>query len=209
MEEKVFIHPYFGKMNYLIEIPEKFKNVSGAPLLVFLHGSGERGDDYEALYRQALPKYIREGRKMPDAITVCPQCPTAYIWNDIVIFLKDLIDDVIDAYQIDRRRVSLTGISMGGFGTWEMAMCYPEMFRKIAPICGGGTSWRAALIQAKIRAFHGDQDDCVPPECSYQMVDAAQTAGKDVSLTVFHHVGHNSWDPAYLTTNVCEWLTED
>ena len=126
-----------------------------------------------------------------------------------MIFLKDFIDSIIDAYKIDRSRVSLTGISMGGYGTWEMAMCYPEMFRKIAPVCGGGTPWRANRIQAKIRAFHGDKDDCVPPESSYQMVDAAKSAGKDVLLTVFHDVDHCSWDTAYLTTNVLEWLTED
>ena len=176
---------------------------------MFLHGAGERGRDHALLYRQGLPRYIREGIKSVDAITLCPQCPTEYIWNDIVIFLKDFIDSIIAEYQIDRTRVSLTGISMGGYGTWEMAMCYPEMFRKIAPVCGGGTPWRAWQIQAKIRAFHGDLDDVVPPESSYQMVDAALNAGKDASLTIFHHVDHGSWDPAYLTTNVIDWLTAD
>ena len=83
------------------------------------------------------------------------------------------------------------------------------MFRKIALVCGGGTPWRAGLIQAKIHAFHGDIDEVVPPESSYQMVDAALNAGKDASLTIFHHVNHGSWDPAYLTTNVIDWLTED
>ena len=209
MEEKIYKHPYFGEIYYLLDIPEKYKNTAGAPLLVFLHGAGERGKDHELLYRQGPPRYIREGIKTVDAITLCPQCPTEYIWNDIVIFLKDLIDSIIGEYQIDRTRVSLTGISMGGYGTWEMAMCYPEMFRKIAPVCGGGTPWRAGLIQAKIRAFHGDKDEIVPPESSYQMVDAALNAGKDASLTIFHHVNHGSWDPAYLTTNVLDWLTED
>ncbi len=209
MEEKIYRHPYFGEMYYLIDVPEEFKNTSGAPLVIFLHGAGERGKDHELIYRQGVPRYLREESKKVAAITICPQCPPEYIWNDIVIFLKDFIDSIIDAYKIDRSRVSLTGISMGGYGTWEMAMCYPEMFRKIAPVCGGGTPWRANRIQAKIRAFHGDKDDCVPPESSYQMVDAAKSAGKDVLLTVFHDVDHCSWDTAYLTTNVLEWLTED
>ena len=209
MEEKVYTHPYFGDMRYLIYVPEKYRAVPNAPLLVFLHGAGERGDDVSLVCRQAVPRYIAQSIKFPDAITICPQCPTSYIWNDLVLFLKDLIETVIDEYRIDRTRVSLTGISMGGYGTWEMAMCYPEMFRKIAPVCGGGTPWRAERIQAKIRAFHGDRDTVVPPESSYQMVDAAKRAGKDALLTVFHDVDHGSWDMAYLTTNVLEWLMED
>ena len=92
MEEKIYKHPYFGEINYLLDIPEKYKNTSGAPLLVFLHGAGERGRDHALLYRQGPPRYIREGIKSVDAITLCPQCPTEYIWNDIVIFLKDFID---------------------------------------------------------------------------------------------------------------------
>ncbi len=115
---------------------------------------------------------------------------------------------IISEYGIDREKIAMTGISMGGYGTWEMSMFAPEYFKKIAPICGGGTPWRAWLINAKIRAFHGDADSVVPFENSQMMVNAAKANGKDVQFTVFPGVDHNSWDPAYLTTDVLEWLTD-
>lgn len=208
MTEKQYTHPYFGTLPYLEQIPSDLENTDGAPLLVFLHGAGERGNDLELLYRQAIPRYMREGLTLP-CITVCPQCPTGKIWNDLVLWLKDFLEYYINTHRIDRSKVSITGISMGGYGTWEMAMCYPELFRKIAPVCGGGTPWRAGLIEAKIWAFHGDADESVPPESSYQMVDAAVRNGKDAQLTVFHSVGHNSWDSAYQSTKVLEWLLRD
>lgn len=204
MIQQIYTHPYFGSLPYLEDIPAGLDHAS-APLLVFLHGAGERGTDTELLYRQAIPKYLKEGLTLP-CITVCPQCPEKYVWNDILPWVKDFLDFYITSHGIDRKRVSLTGISMGGFGTWAMAMTYPEMFCKLAPVCGGGMSWRAANIQAPVWAFHGDADGCVPVECSYQMVDAALANEKDARLTIFHKVDHNSWDPAYQTTKVLEWL---
>ncbi|MGN1121578.1 MAG: prolyl oligopeptidase family serine peptidase [Eubacteriales bacterium] len=208
MENRIYRHPYFGEMYYLAYVPQTLKTAANRPLLVFLHGAGERGKDFELIKKHAVPRYLEEGMDIP-AVVLCPQCPTGLIWNNLVLLLKDFLEDTMREYAIDPAKVSLTGISMGGYGTWEMAMCFPSMFRKIAPVCGGGTPWRTNLITAQIRAFHGDKDDCVPPESSYQMVDAAIKAGKDARLTVFHNVGHASWDDAYLTTNVLSWLTED
>ncbi len=205
MTEKLYRHPYFGALPYLEQIPKELENADGAPLLVFLHGAGERGNEPERLYRQAIPKYMHEGLTLP-CITVCPQCPEGKIWNDLVFLLMDFLESYIDTHRIDRTKISLTGISMGGYGTWAMAICFPELFRRIAPVCGGGTPWCVGLIQAKIWAFHGDADETVPPESSYRMVDAAVRNGKDAQLTVFHGIGHNSWDSAYQSTKVLEWL---
>ncbi len=206
MEKKIYKHEYFGELYYLVNVPEEYKNKKGAPMLVFLHGSGERGKDFNLIAKNGIPKYINEGMKIP-AITVCPQCPENFIWNNYVFLLKDFIEYAAKEYGADTAKISLTGISMGGFGTWEMAMCWPDLFRRIAPICGGGTSWRTDLIKAPVWAFHGDKDQTVLPENSYEMVDALVKQGKDARLTIFHNVGHDSWDDAYLNTKLIDWLT--
>jgi len=209
MENKIYNHPYFGEIYYLLDIPEKIKDNEKKPLLIFLHGAGERGADFELLKVQGPPKYLSNGTWTNEkTVTVCPQCPKDITWVNLTYMLKDFLEFVIDEYGIDREKIALTGISMGGYGTWEMSMFAPEYFKKIAPICGGGTPWRAYLINAEIRAFHGDKDTTVPPENSQMMVNAAKANGKDVTYTVFPGVDHNSWDPAYLTTDVLEWLTD-
>ena len=208
MENKIFTHPHIGEMYYLIDIPDSVKGQENIPLLIFLHGAGERGRSYEKIKVHGVPKYIENGTFKPNLITVCPQCPEGIIWNNLVLLLKDFIEFIIKEHNIDRRRISLTGLSMGGYGTWEMAMTYPDMFKKIAPICGGGTSWRANLIKSQVWTFHGDIDDIVPIENSYTMVDALKKAGKHADFTIFHNVSHNSWEPAYEKTKVLEWLCD-
>lgn len=208
MENKIYIHPYFGEFYYSIDIPEKYRDDENRPLLIFLNGAGERGHDYEVLRRIALPRFIHEGRIKPNAVTVCPQCPEGVTWANLTYMLVDFIEYVISEYKIDRNRISLTGVSMGGYGTWEMAVFAPKYFRKIAPVCGGGTPWRADLIEADVWAFHGDCDTVVPTRCSYEMVDAIRAQGKNARLTIFHGVAHDSWDETYLDSRVVEWLTE-
>ena len=208
MINKVYNHPYFGEFYYSIDIPEQFKGKDNVPMLLFLNGAGERGHDYEVLRRIAVPRFLHEGKIKVNAITVCPQCPEGVTWVNLTYMLVDFLEYVIKEYKIDRNRISMTGVSMGGYGTWEMAMFAPKYFKKIAPVCGGGTPWRANLIEADIWAFHGDCDTTVPTSCSLEMVDAALSCGKNARLTLFHNVFHNSWDEAYLDSRVLEWLTE-
>ena len=208
MENKIYTHPYFGEIYYLINIPDSVKGQKNVPLLIFLHGAGERGRDYEKIKVHGVPKYIENGTFSPDCITVCPQCPNPFIWNNLTSLLKDFIENIIEEYSIDRSRIAMTGLSMGGYGTWEMAMLYPDLFKKIAPVCGGGTSWRADLIKAQVWTFHGDKDSIVPFENTLMMAEALKKAGKKVDFTVFHNVDHNSWEPAYEKTKVLEWLSE-
>lgn len=208
MINKVYNHPYFGEFYYSIDIPEQFEGKENAPLLLFLHGAGERGKDYELLRKIAVPRFLHEGKVKVNAITVCPQCPEGVVWVNLAHMLVDFLEYIIKEYKIDRNKISLTGVSMGGYGTWEMAMFAPQYFRKIAPVCGGGTAWRADIIKADIWAFHGDADTVVPVKNSIEMVESALDCGKKARLTLFHNVNHNSWDEAYLDSRVLEWLCE-
>jgi predicted peptidase len=119
-----------------------------------------------------------------------------------------LIDKTIDENQIDPKRVSLCGISMGGFGTWELALTYPERFMKIAPLCSGGMSWRAWAIKMPVRAFHGKLDDVVPYEYSTLMVNAVNACGGNAELVTYDDLKHNCWDRAFEQTDLIKWLAE-
>ncbi len=206
MEKSTFIYERCLTLNYLVSLPDGFDGKKLFPMIVFLHGAGERGDDIEQVKINALPKYIAEGRKYP-AIVISPQCPDGMVWNNIAFELKDLIDFAAEKYHADRDRISLTGLSMGGFGTWELIQLFPGLFSAAAPVCGGGMAWRCDVLKdLPIRAFHGKKDDVVPLKCSAEMVDAVNGCGGHAELTVFPKDGHNSWDSAYLKTNVVDWL---
>ncbi len=199
-------------LGYYVYLPEDFDTNKKYPLVTFLHGAGERGDGGEEacrlLEKNALPRYASEGTEYP-FILLCPQCPENIVWNNIVLSVKKLIDIVVNEYNVDADRICCTGISMGGYGTWEMGITYPKFFSAIAPVCGGGFSWRTpALKDMPVWAFHGDADNVVPIINSQIMVDGVNNAGGNAKFTVFPGVLHNSWDPAYLETNVVEWLLE-
>lgn len=125
-------HSVTGKIPYGIYRPEGDAPDKGFPLIVYLHGAGERGEPFEKVYRHSLPRYIQAGESFP-AVILVPQCPGRVVWNNIVFGLKELIDSVIREYRIDPRRVSITGQSMGGFGTWEMGLTYSNFFSCMAP----------------------------------------------------------------------------
>lgn len=208
MESKVY--NYAGKridsMGYMINLPDGYDGKTKYPMIVALHGAGERGTDVSLVLVHGVMKYVAAGLKL-DAIVIAPQCPTDFTWNLLTAELKELIDHVASEYAVDTDKISLTGLSMGGFGTWEMGICYPGFFAALAPVCGGGMSWRAGLIgKTPVWAFHGDADNVVPPENSYMMVKSLKSRGGNVKLTVFSGVAHNSWQPAYEDTKVIEWL---
>ena len=196
------------ELGYYIYEPKQ-RNAEKLPMIVFLHGARERGNgttDLEKVKVHGLPKYINEGKEYP-AIVLAPQCPKGIVWNNIVFALKELIDNVIENYNVDTKRVSITGLSMGGFGTWEMGIIYPELFSAIAPVCGGGLTWRCDLLKnIPVWAFHGDIDTTVLLKNSIEMVDAVNKFGGNARLTIMHNVGHNCWDEAYTASNVIEWL---
>ena len=207
MQRKVYIfkNARIDKLNYLLHLPEA-KNEKKLPLLVALHGAGERGDDFDKIAIHGPAKYVERTGEFP-AILIAPQCPSGFIWNQLTFELKELIDFAIEEYGADPYAVSLTGLSMGGYGTWEMGISYPGFFSALAPVCGGGVSWRVKEIgSTPVWAFHGALDTVVPMQNSVEMCERLRAAGGDVELTVFSFANHNSWDSAYEKTKVLDWL---
>jgi predicted peptidase len=197
-------------IKYILTFPTGYSKDEKLPLIIFLHGAGERGNDIEKIKCYCIPKLFTEN---PDynserVVTLSPLCPQDSTWIDFKYELYTLFCNVIDGYNIDKKRVSLCGISMGGFGTWEMAMSYPEMFNKIAPLCGGGMNWRANYLKdIKIRVYHGRKDDVVPLCQSEAMVNSAKNAGACVEFTIYDDLWHNCWDRAFYETDLIHWLS--
>ena len=204
--DTVFSHGDIS-LNYRVYAPEK---TALLPLLVYLHGAGERGDTPDKLdhiLRHGIPKLISEGRKIP-AVVLCPQCPTNAVWDNVVFALGTLIRKVAAEYGILPDRILLTGSSMGGYGTFATALAHPTLFAAIAPISGGNMSWRASnLVSTPVYAVHGKEDTLVPPVCSELMVDAVNATGGKAKLLLLEGQGHNdAIDYAYRHTDVIEWL---
>lgn len=204
MIRKEYLKQNENEMNYLVFTP---KNTKDLPLVIYLHGAGERGEKIEHILRHGLPRLIDEGREYP-AVVLCPQCPRQFIWNNVVADLKKIIDKIIAEYEIKPDRVLLTGSSMGGYGTWETAMTYPETFAAIAPVAGGGVAWRTTRLKnIPIRAYHGSADTCVEPIQSELMVKAVNQNGGNAELIVLDGFEHNDGiDEAYRNTDLMEWL---
>lgn len=191
---------------YLLFLPKGYKD-SGEkrwPLIVFLHGSGERGDDVQ---RVKIHGPIKVAEKDPDFpfVIVAPQCPEDKWWNpDMVIAV---VDEIQKKYRVDVDRTYLTGLSMGGFGTWETATEYPGRFAAIAPICGRGNAFMAwRLKDLPIWVFHGQKDTCVPFSNSEDMVSALKELGADVKFTVYPEAGHDSWTETYNNPELYRWF---
>lgn len=192
---------------YLVYTPADFREEERLPMIVFLHGAGERGTNPEIMKCHSIPKLF-DGPVNYRCVVVCPQCPDNQVWNTQVDRLKCFIDCMAESYHVDRKKISLTGVSMGGYGSWELAMSYPELFCALAPICGDGMTWRAGLLKdLPVWAFHGGADNVVFPEGSVRMVEAINRAGGQAKLTLYPGVGHDSWAKAYLPeTGLIEWL---
>ena len=194
-------------IGYLLFTPDDLRPDETLPLIVFLHGAGERGENIRDVKRHGLPKLWGRGERPVRAIVLCPQCPSDDFWNAMTHELKELIDAVAAAQPVDPDRISLTGISMGGFGTWATAITYPSFFSAIAPICGGGMAWSAPVLgQLPIRAFHGDCDTIVEPQYSLQMVQAVNRFGGHALLELCPGLDHDCWTYAYEQTDLLSWL---
>jgi len=195
------------KCRYLLYLPNGYgKKQQQWPLIIFLHGIGERGSDLEKVKMVGLPKLVEEGMDFQFVI-VSPQCPANEWWSSEV--LAGLLDDVILRYAVDAERIYLTGLSMGGFGTWYLSCAYPERFAAIAPICGGGEpAFANRLKDVGVWAFHGAKDDVVPVKRSQEMVDAVKACGGDARLTIYPDAGHDSWTQTYNNKQLYDWFLE-
>lgn len=209
-EEKVFQGKLVleARYRYLLALPEGYEadEAKKWPLIVFLHGSGERGTDLNQVKRHGPPKLIEEGRDL-GAIVASPQALPGEIWEAHAV--KALTEELASTLRVDRDRIYLTGLSMGGFGTWETAITYPDTYAAVVPICGGaGVRWvQAARIKAlPVWIFHGAKDTAVEPSHSERMHAALKKAGSTAKLTIYPEAGHDSWTAAYGDPELWKWL---
>lgn len=194
------------QLGYWLYLPEDYQPEGRKkfPLVLFLHGSGERGSDLDKVLIHGPPRLIAAGRDFP-FIVVSPQCPEQQVWNTDI--LSRLLDELEQNHAVDSRRIYVTGLSMGGFATWSLAASTPFRFAAAAPICGGGRpEWSYQLKNLPISVYHGEKDEGVKLERSQEMVDAIKAAGGDVRLTVYPGVGHDSWTQTYDDPTFYEWL---
>ena len=194
-------------LQYFLTRPDDTMADEKLPMIVTLHGAGERGTDLEKVKVHGIAKlFDKDPNHMGTrVVTLAPQCPAGDIWSNFPGALMELILHVAAEENIDMDRISITGLSMGGFGTWTMLARYPDFFSAAAPICGGGVSW---YINTKtpIRTFHGDADPTVPIQYTYMMVDALRSRGGNVEMIIYHGCDHNSWTRAYEQTDLIAWL---
>lgn len=172
------------------------------PLVIQLHGAGERGDDLSMVDVHGFSHMMD---KNFECRFIMPQCPLDTFWAARVESIIEFIDQLKDEFDFDEDRLYLTGLSMGGFGTWFTAMANPALFAAIAPVCGGGMPWNAGVLTMPVWAFHGNADDLVSVNHSDEMVEQMKLHGGDVKYTRLDGVGHNAWDYAY-NEELLEWL---
>lgn len=229
-ERKVFVERG-DSLPYRILYPKNFSPDKEYPLVLVLHGAGERGDNNQSQLVYGAERFVREQEQFP-AIVVFPQCPKDSYWANVDIVkdekgkrtfnfleggepttamrsLMGLLKDLRKQKYVDKDRVYLGGLSMGGMGTFELLRRKPRVFAAAFPICGGGapaTAKRYARKVDSIWVFHGEVDGVVPVQHSERMAEALREAGADVKLTIYPGVNHNSWDYAFKEPELLQWL---
>jgi predicted peptidase len=198
---------------YLLALPNAYGQDASQrwPLLLFLHGRGQRGDDLTLIKKHGIPQVVEAWRDTP-FITVSPQCPESATWEALVDSLAALLDDLNVRYAVDAQRVYLTGLSMGGRGSWRLSVLHPERFAAIAPVCGRIPELPdffdrlSVLKQTPIWVFHGAKDPVVPVENSEKIVAALQSVGGNVRLTIYPEADHDSWTETYANPELYTWF---
>lgn len=214
---------------YQVFVPARSVAPDQAPVILFLHGSGERGDDNRLQASVGLGPYVRAHAADFPAIVVFPQVPQDAEWNQVAQVALAQLDAATQEFDGDPDRTYLTGLSMGGYGTWDLALRAPGRFAALVPVCGGllhqrrpsmavtgleGEDDPYAAVASRLRdvpvwLFHGARDAAVPVEYSRRLEAAFRDAGaRDVRYTEFPEADHNSWDPAYATPELWTWLFE-
>ncbi|MDR2114764.1 MAG: prolyl oligopeptidase family serine peptidase [Planctomycetaceae bacterium] len=201
-------------VRYWIYLPHNYETLAksnGSPLLLFLHGLGECGNTPDEIVKVKVhgpPKLLDnpEFNKTFRSIVVSPQCKRGFAWSPLQLML--LLDHIEQNYKIDKRRIYMTGISMGGFGTWMCLSESPKRFAAAIPICGGAkTEWAERLTEIPIWNFHGDKDGAIPFSRSQEMVDAIRkTGGKKIIFTIYEGGGHDVWTQTYDNQLIYDWL---
>ncbi len=206
------------RLPYLLALPDGYDKDPARqyPLIVSLHGAGERGDDLQALPLHGIPRIVREGAPLTPFpfITLCPQCAQDTTWRDHMDEVRALLDATVAEYRVDRSRIYLTGYSMGGSAIWDWAADEPKRFAAIVPICGRGDPFHgfpyrvSALLKTPIWVFHGALDDEVPLTESATLVKILHDWGGNVRFTVYPYTAHDCWTETYANPELYEWLLQ-
>lgn len=191
------------EIKYLLYTPKNYRKDEPNPLMIFLHGAGERGNDLELIKKHGPPKLIEAGVELP-FIVASPQIALGEWWSPSTVIW--VLEDIRERLNVDTSRVYLTGLSMGGYGTWETASKYPDLFAAIVPICGRGDPGMADRIKhIPTWIFHGTKDTVVPESYSAAMYEALEQYG-NVSYTIYPDAEHDSWTETYENKKLYEWL---
>lgn len=208
--DRVFSFEVDGRkeeLKYDLFVPADYDGKKEFPLMLFLHGAGERGDDLAKVRVWGPPRLVKSRKDFP-FIVISPQCPKNSWWTKQLTGLTRLVDHVAGELKVNKQKMYCTGLSMGGYGTWALCAKHPRLFAAAAPICGGGDVELAEkLTDLPIWAFHGGADRVVPVDGSKKIVARIkELGGKKAKLTIYEGVGHNSWSKAYATEELYKWM---
>ena len=196
-------------LEYLIYFPDDYPNTEKKfPLVLFLHGAGERGNNLSQIKKHGIPKRIHDGAEFP-FITIAPQCADGIWWsnNKNIRTLEMLLQDLICELKVDKNRIYGTGLSMGGYGILDLASTYPNLFAALIPICGGTIlNQLQHLTKIPIWMFHGAKDDVIPVESSKLIYEYLNKKNKNNLLTIYPDLAHDSWTTTYENKEIYDWL---
>lgn len=223
-ESKTYEDANGRRLLYRMMRPETVEAGKKYPLVLLLHGAGERGDDNVKQLVHGAKEFAKpENRTKYPCFLIVPQCPDGRKWVEVDWTLKshtmpekigdplrlavELVEKLAAELPVDRDRLYITGLSMGGFGTWDAIQRRPELFAAAMPVCGGGDTAEAAKLKnLPIWAFHGDADTLVWPVRTTAMIEAIRSVGGTPKMTIYPAVSHDSWNPAYADPAAMEWL---
>ena len=227
-EKKVYVSSSGDSLNYRLLRPEIEQTGEKYPLVLFLHGGGERGSDNEKQLFHGSQMWLNPvNRENYPAFVLFPQCPESVYWayvdrpssfesdkmpvappiSPIFVALKELLDTYLSMPQVDKQRIYVIGLSMGAMGAYDLTVRYPELFAAAITICGTVNADRLKVAKdIKFRIFHGDTDNVIPVSGSRQAYKALKAAGADVEYIEFPGVGHLSWNPAFNQSDFMSWL---
>lgn len=212
------------KLHYRLLKPADYDATKKYPLVIFLHGAGERGADNFVQLKHGMINFANdEGMKKYPCFVLAPQCPTGSKWVNVdwgaakhempetpaspMRLTIEVVQKLSQEFSLDPSRFYITGLSMGGYGTWDAIQRKPEMFAAAIPICGGGDpKFAKQMSSVPIWAFHGDKDTAVKVERSRDMIQALKDAGASPKYTEYPGVGHDSWTATYKNPEVLDWL---
>lgn len=199
----------FKGIHYLLYYPKNYEQGKKYPVMFHLHGAGSRGTNFDNFAGSVILNALdREDSPLSNGFCVFPQCHKD-TWFDIWDNLLGLVKEIYNREDADKSNFNASGISMGGYGIYQVMMCLPELFHKAIVCCGGGMYWNSGAIKnIKFRIFHGEKDVAVFPEESRRMYARLKEACADVTLTIYPECDHNCWEKTYTNYKNLQWLFE-